>query len=319
MKMISSLLMVLFLALTADTAYVILKGGKKGRVDITDSSELYDSTLNSFKAVSKNGNYTLLKQDVECLIIESDTLRFVGNVAQRGDVTESKETVVSDELPAPLSRDHRVVPGDELISEIEDVSAPDQTEVIGDHKSGRLLTEMESNRKVSVHGLIVYCFSLGLQYGVALPLNNAAIRNEDQGLGIASLVVSAIAGGMSISGPTRCSVGASLTYDTSRKYNLGLDKNINWAFYGVGWALQAVNSVMGVLVFSDPSLINDLALPSMLIGLGSSGMFLASVANASYYSRTGLNKVKHASLKMDIVPVVSVENRCAGMVLNCSF
>ncbi len=316
MRIVSSFLVVFVLALTADSAYVVLKGGKKGRIDIPYSSELYDSSLNNFQAVSKNGNYNLMKQDVEYLVIDSDTLQFVENVAQSKVHSEENETVVSDELPAPLSR-----ASDEIIDNerVEEVGVPDRTAVIGEQSEGRLLTEMESNRKVAIHGLVVYCLSLGLQYGVALPLSSAAVRNNDEGLAIGSLVVSAIAGGMSISGPTRCGVGASLTYDTSRKYNLGLDKNINWGFYGAGWALQAVNSVMSLLVLADPSLINDLGLPSALIGLASSGMFLTSVANSSHYSRTGLNKVKHASLKMDIAPVVSVENRCAGMVLNCSF
>jgi hypothetical protein len=321
MRIISSFLLVIFLALTADAAYVVLKDGKKGRIDIPDSSELYKSTLDSFHAGNKNGNYNLLKLNVEYLVIESDTLRFIGNVAQRVSLVQNNETPAADELPAPLKTGDSEIVGDQNIDEAE-VESPDRTIVIGvDNAKNNLhlKTEMESNQKVAIHGLVVYCLSMGLQYGVALPLSISAVNNQDEGLAVGSLIVSAIAGGMSISGSTRCGVGASLTYDTGRKYQLGLDKNINWGFYRAGWALKAAYSVMYVLASTDKSLAQALGLPAMIVDFVSTGMFLTSVANSSHYSRTGLNKVNHASLKIDLVPVVSVENKCAGMVLNCSF
>lgn len=340
MRFVSSLLLIILFALTADTAYVALKDGKKGRIDLPDTSEIYNSTLDNFHAGSKNGNYNLLKQDVEYLVIKSDTFRFFGNVAQRVTPVQNDETPAADELPAPLkTRNPEIISdrniGDQNIDDQnideenigegnsdEEVESPDRTIVVGvdDAKNNmHIRTMMESNRKVAIHGAVVYCLSLGLQYGVALPLGIAANNNMDQGLAISSLIAGAIAGGMSISGSTRCGVGASLTYDTGRKYCLGLDKNINWGFYNAGWALEAVNLVMTGLAMTDQSLATALAFPSMVIGFVSTGMFLTSVANASHYSRSGYNKVQHASLKMDFVPVVSVENRCAGMVLNCSF
>jgi hypothetical protein len=320
MRIVSSLLMVVFFVLTAETAYVVLKDGKKGRIDIPYSSELYNSDLNSFQAVSKNGNYNLLKQNVEYLVIESDTLRFIGNVAQRVTPVQNDETTITDELPEPLKSENEEIVDDQSTS--EEVESPDRTIVIGidnTNNNTHLRTEMESNRKVAIHGAVVYCVSMGLQFGVVLPLSIAVLENQDEGLAIGTLIVSAISGGMSISGSTRCGVGASLTNDTGRKYHLGLDKNINWGFYRAGWALKAVYVLMNGLAMADQSLAVSLSFPAMIVDMVSAGMFLTSVANASHYSRTGLNKVKHASLKMDLVPVVAVENKSAGLVLNCSF
>ncbi|HEX2958528.1 MAG TPA: hypothetical protein VHO70_16955 [Chitinispirillaceae bacterium] len=321
MKIIGSLLVIIFVTLTAEAAFVVLKGGKKGRIDIPDSSELYNSTLDNFRAISKNGYYNLLKQNVVYLVVENDTLMFIGNVAQRSTPIQHEEkTTISDELPQPLNTRNDEVIDDETTD--YQVESPDRAVVIGiDNTKTDMhhLTEMESNRKVAIHGAVVYGVSLGLQYGIALPLNIAAVENGEQGLAIGSLIISVIAGGMSISGPTRCGVGASLTYDTNKKYHLGLDKNINWGFYRTGWALKAVYVVMYGLSMIDQSLAEALGFPAMIIDFVSAGMFITSVANASHYSRTGLNKVKHTSLKMDIAPVVSVENKCAGMVLNCSF
>jgi hypothetical protein len=72
------------------------------------------------------------------------------------------------------------------------------------------------------------------------------------------------------------------------------------------------------LALTDNTLTEALAFPSMIIDIVSTETFLTSVANVSHYSRTGQNKVKHTSLKIDLVPLVSVENRRAGMVLNAA-
>jgi hypothetical protein len=131
--------------------------------------------------------------------------------------------------------------------------------------------------------------------------------------------VGLVASGFTVASPIRSGVGASMAYDANRKYNLGMNKNINWGFYKAGWVINAIGGVLNVVASLDTSSATTLSMPLMFLGIASNAMFITSVATASGYTRSALNKVDDTAIKLDIVPVVSFYDKKTGVVLNLSF
>jgi hypothetical protein len=124
-KSVSFLLLMFLFTIGIDAAYVVLKDGNKGRITIPDTAVLFDSTKSSFLSVNKYGNYVLLKKNVEYLIMDNDTIRFSGNVAQLvKSATKNETSTVQDIIDeSPVS--------ETVGSREQEVESEDRTVVIG--------------------------------------------------------------------------------------------------------------------------------------------------------------------------------------------
>jgi hypothetical protein len=121
---------------------------------------------------------------------------------------------------------------------------------------------------------------MGVQYGVAVPLTISGVLNNDPGLVISGRVL---------------------------------------GFYKAGWVINGIGAVLNVASSFDSKSENAMSMPLMFLGIASNAMFITSVATASGYTGSALNKVDDTAIKMDIVPVVSLHDKKTGVLLNFSF
>jgi hypothetical protein len=104
----------------------------------------------------------------------------------------------------------------------------------------------------------------------------------------------------------------------------GMKKNRNLGIYGAGLSLLAVQflslGAAGALACTDAHEAAHYALGISVISSNAAYvMFIISSINATWYTGKALKRVWGSGFEMHFIPTVSVTNKSAGLLLNCSF
>jgi len=155
------------------------------------------------------------------------------------------------------------------------------------------------------------------------------------GLAFLGLSLSIASTGLQMSGGIRAGVGASLAYDYGMELHTVDSKNMNWGFYKAGWALEAANSLIAVIIFftaldyvssvneggselDAPESLAVLSLVSLSLGIASDAMFITSVANSVKYTKKAQHRESVEKLEFELQPAFTAKGDL-GARLVCRF
>jgi hypothetical protein len=83
---------ILLFVSVSHSAYVNLNNGIKGKLEIVDTLSLYDSSKGSIRVKLKSGYSYLKKSHVNFMVINSDTINFINNIAAHYDLPHSSKS-----------------------------------------------------------------------------------------------------------------------------------------------------------------------------------------------------------------------------------
>lgn len=194
---------------------------------------------------------------------------------------------------------------------------------------------LEEARLLTKDGATRYFVGLGIEYGIITPLSFVQINSDDMGLAFLGLGLSIGSAGLQMSGGIRAGVGASLAYDYGTELHTVDSRNINWGFYKAGWALEAVNNLVGIITFVTaldyassrssgdtdlraPQSLAVLSIVSLTLSIASDAMFITSVANSLKYTKQARYRKSAGRLEFNLQPTFTAKGDL-GAQLVCRF
>lgn len=185
----------------------------------------------------------------------------------------------------------------------------------------KIIAELKVPKMLAGTGTAFYFVGFGLEYLVAVPMSINAIVTQNVELATASSIISIAATGFQISGPIRAGIGASMSYDLSKKYGLTARKNINWGFYQAGWVFTIVGGILNVagtiIASSGDEISPALSFAALGTGIAADAMFITSVINAASY--TSNVRKSEALSSIDFQPYFSYSTKSTEIGLNLKF
>jgi hypothetical protein len=336
MRKISGILLyLLIISSCANAAYIALKNGKEGRIDVHDTTAIYNSKKSYFYAVTSKGEFLLGKRSIKYLVMNKDTLFFSGNEVQIVHAVPGVDTL-SVNVTSDSSLSLKKIAG---ISDSTIVDLSNGTKININETTAALSIMLDSCDRIGRGGATLFWLGFGLNYGLAAPagavsffkwiisgtfFGDSSDHSYKQGFHF-SLVTNRVAKAMMITGAAYCGTGASLAFKSGKPYIPGMRKNGNIGFYRAGLITEATSTALLLAaLFADPNDQQGDVGPLLwgtifVLGSVSNVMFITSTTIASIYTGHTVSELKKKTIEVQIHPAVSYSSKSAGLAFTISF